>query len=62
MSRKGEPQIQKNVRTEDFTQVSFKPDLKKFSMECLDKDIVALLTKRVYDIAGITPVKVKFNG
>lgn len=33
-------------------------------MVCLDEDIVSLLTKRVYDLAGITPtsVKVKLNG
>ena len=62
MSCKGEPQIEKKVRTENFTKVSFKPDLAKFKMQNLDEDIVALMTKRVYDIAGITPVKVQFNG
>ncbi|KAF3833510.1 hypothetical protein F7725_024714 [Dissostichus mawsoni] len=37
---------------DDFTCVTFQPDLSKFQMEKLDKDIVALLTRRAYDIAG----------
>ena len=30
----------------------------------LDEDIVSIMTKRVYDLAGVTPagVKVKLNG
>jgi DNA topoisomerase-2 len=33
-------------------------------MQSLDDDIVGLMTKRVYDMAGTTPatVKVKLNG
>lgn len=33
-------------------------------MSTLDEDIVSLMTKRVYDLAGVTPsqVKVKLNG
>ena len=33
-------------------------------MTHLDEDIVSLMTKRVYDLAGVTPscVKVKLNG
>ena len=48
----------------DFTQITFKPDLKKFSMSGLDDDIVALFTKRIYDMAGITNagVRVYLNG
>ena len=49
---------------EDFTCVTFEPDLKKFKMTNLDDDTVGLLSKRVYDLAGITPkgVKVYLNG
>ena len=63
MGRKDEPLI-KDGRFFDFTKVSFKPDLAKFNMQCLDDDIVALMTKRVYDLAGVTDsrVKVKLNG
>eukprot|EP00041_Stephanoeca_diplocostata_P032247 m.1029066 g.1029066 ORF g.1029066 m.1029066 type:complete len:1509 (-) comp24112_c0_seq1:111-4637(-) len=47
----------------DWTKITFKPDLEKFKMTELDDDIVALMTRRVYDIAGIcTGVKVSLNG
>eukprot|EP00667_Euglena_gracilis_P000253 EG_transcript_253 len=48
----------------DFTQVTFKPDLSKFGMTHLEDDIVALMKKRVWDIAGCTDkaVKVHLNG
>lgn len=48
----------------DYTQVTFEPDLKKFGMKKLDDDIVSLLKKRVYDLAGCTPssVKIYLNG
>ncbi|KAK3525400.1 hypothetical protein QTP86_031526, partial [Hemibagrus guttatus] len=48
---------------DDFTSVTFQPDLAKFKMDKLDKDIVALLTRRAYDIAGSCKgVKVILNG
>ena len=44
------------------TRISFKPDLTRFKMTHLDKDIVALLTKRVYDVAGCnSSLKVYLN-
>ena len=47
----------------DYTMVSFKPDLAKFKMTHLDKDTVALMTRRAYDIAGCTRgVSVTLNG
>jgi DNA topoisomerase-2 len=47
----------------DYTCVTFKPDLTKFGMEQLDRDIVALMTRRAYDVAGATNgVKVYLNG
>eukprot|EP00811_Abedinium_folium_P032892 NODE_58_length_3974_cov_5.738757.p1 GENE.NODE_58_length_3974_cov_5.738757~~NODE_58_length_3974_cov_5.738757.p1 ORF type:complete len:1228 (-),score=322.94 NODE_58_length_3974_cov_5.738757:289-3429(-) len=39
----------------DYTKVVFHPDLKKFGMESLDADIVKIMQKRVYDIAGSSP-------
>ena len=51
MTVKGEPIISSTDK-EDFTRITFKPDLAKFGMDELDADIVALLTRRVYDIAG----------
>ncbi|KAK2090239.1 DNA topoisomerase 2-beta, partial [Saguinus oedipus] len=53
----------KHFDGEDYTCITFQPDLSKFKMEKLDKDIVALMTKRAYDLAGSCKgVKVMFNG
>ena len=47
----------------DYTKVTFVPDLAKFGMIQLDEDIVALMTRRVYDLAGcVTGVRVYLNG
>ena len=47
----------------DFTKVTFKPDLAKFKMTHLDKDTVAIMTRRAYDLAGCTKgVSVYLNG
>ncbi|XP_073319240.1 DNA topoisomerase 2-beta isoform X1 [Pagrus major] len=62
MSKTSDPKI-KFFDGDDFTCVTFQPDLDKFKMEKLDKDIVALLTRRAYDVAGSCKgVKVSFNG
>ncbi|XP_061597159.1 DNA topoisomerase 2-beta [Cololabis saira] len=62
MSKTSDPKI-KFFDGDDFTCVTFQPDLTKFKMEKLDKDIVALLTRRAYDIAGsCRGVKVSLNG
>lgn len=61
MSKDEEPKIT-NSSSEDFTRVTFKPDLAKFKMTELDDDIVALMCRRAYDIAGSTRgVKVFLN-
>uniref|UniRef100_A0A8C5PWA0 DNA topoisomerase 2 n=1 Tax=Leptobrachium leishanense TaxID=445787 RepID=A0A8C5PWA0_9ANUR len=53
----------KHFDGDDFTCITFQPDLSKFNMEKLDKDTVALLTRRAYDIAGSCKgVKVMLNG
>ena len=54
MSSKTEPEIKGNTHQFDMTKVTFYPDLKRFGMEKLDDDIVALLKKRAYDMAGLT--------
>lgn len=61
MSKAEEP-ILKEAKDEDFTCVTFVPDLAKFKMDRLDDDTVALLARRAYDIAASTPgVKVYLN-
>ena len=44
---------------EDFTRVTFEPDFRKFKMTELDNDIISLLKKRVYDVAGTSPSRIK---
>lgn len=48
----------------DYTKIIFTPDLVKFGMTNLNEDTVALFTKRVYDMAGVTDssVRVFLNG
>ncbi|KAK1173443.1 DNA topoisomerase 2-beta-like isoform X2 [Acipenser oxyrinchus oxyrinchus] len=62
MTKTSEPKI-KYFDGDDYTCITFQPDLPKFKMEKLDKDTVAILTRRAYDIAGSCKgVKVMFNG
>mmetsp|Transcript_34834 Transcript_34834/g.78540 ORF Transcript_34834/g.78540 Transcript_34834/m.78540 type:complete len:1274 (-) Transcript_34834:278-4099(-) len=56
MSKKNKPEVT-NSKEQSYTKVTFKPDLAKFGMTRLDDDIVGLMTKRVYDIAGSTDEK-----
>uniref|UniRef100_A0A915KFZ5 DNA topoisomerase 2 n=1 Tax=Romanomermis culicivorax TaxID=13658 RepID=A0A915KFZ5_ROMCU len=62
MSKTERPDINKAFE-EDFTCVTFEPDLKKFKMDQLDDDIVSLMNRRAFDVAGTTRgVKVYLNG
>ena len=58
-----EPKIE-DCGENDYTCITFEPDLSKFGMTKLDDDIVALFEKRVLDIAGLTSdtVSVYLNG
>ncbi|KAN0060781.1 DNA topoisomerase 2 [Thecaphora frezii] len=63
MHTKGKPKILKNTKKEEFTCITFKPDLKRFGMESMDGDIEGLMMKRVYDMAGtVKDIKVILNG
>uniref|UniRef100_A0A7N6AYP4 DNA topoisomerase 2 n=1 Tax=Anabas testudineus TaxID=64144 RepID=A0A7N6AYP4_ANATE len=62
MGRAGDVSL-KPFDGEEYTCITFRPDLPKFKMTILDKDTVALMTRRAYDIAGSTKgVRVFFNG
>ncbi|XP_017754472.1 PREDICTED: DNA topoisomerase 2 [Eufriesea mexicana] len=62
MGSASEPRI-KDFSGEDFTKVIFSPDLSKFKMQSLDDDIVALMSRRAYDVAASSRgVKVYLNG
>lgn len=61
MSKSADPVIKPN-KDDDFTSVTFYPDLSKFGMTELEDDLIALLARRVYDIAASTRgVKVYLN-
>ncbi|KAM9838066.1 DNA topoisomerase 2-alpha [Aulostomus maculatus] len=62
MGRAGDASI-KSFDREEYTCITFRPDLAKFKMSILDKDTVALMSRRAYDIAGSSKgVSVFFNG
>ena len=63
MLKHDEPKIE-DYDKDDYTCITFEPDLERFGMDKLDDDIIALFQKRVYDMAGITPksVSVYLNG
>ncbi|XP_041672335.1 DNA topoisomerase 2-alpha [Cheilinus undulatus] len=62
MGRAGDAKIT-SFDGEEFTCITFRPDLPKFKMSILDKDTVALMTRRAYDIGGAAKgVRVYLNG
>ncbi|XP_055544705.1 DNA topoisomerase 2 [Wyeomyia smithii] len=63
MSKATEPKIKDDYTGDDYTKITFSPDLKKFKMEKLDDDIVGLLSRRAFDVAASTRgVSVFLNG
>ena len=62
MSKCGKAKITKNSKGEEYTRITFRPDLARFNMESIDEDTVSLLKRRVYDMAGtVKDVKVFLN-
>nr|CDI54273.1 probable DNA topoisomerase II [Melanopsichium pennsylvanicum 4] len=63
MHDKGKPKITKHSKADEYTCITFKPDLKLFGMESIDDHMEALMLKRVYDMAGtVKGIKVTLNG
>eukprot|EP01135_Chromosphaera_perkinsii_P010658 Nk52_evm58s2192 gene=Nk52_evmTU58s2192 len=61
MSVIGKPKITKSK--DDYTCITFTPDLEKFGMTQLDSGFIGLLRRRAYDVAGcLRGVKVFLNG
>eukprot|EP00967_Tisochrysis_lutea_P091945 scaffold132354_cov32-Tisochrysis_lutea.AAC.4 len=62
MTEVGKPVIAPSKQ--DWTRITWEPDLAKFGMSSMDDDIVALMERRAYDMAGCThaSVKVYLNG
>ena len=62
MSKIGKAKITKNSKGEEYTRITFRPDLKRFGMDRIGDDTVSLLKRRVYDMAGVVKdVKVFLN-
>ncbi|KAI8920016.1 DNA topoisomerase [Powellomyces hirtus] len=62
MTKKSAPRVTANPKGENYTKISFKPDLEKFGMSSIDSDFEALAKKRIYDLAGcVRGVKVFLN-
>ena len=61
MGTKSEPVISKCKESENWTKVSFKPDLAKFNMTHLEDNLVALMKKRVFDLGGCLGKSVKVD-
>ena len=59
MSKKSEPKITSCKATDNWTSITFSPDLDKFGMETLEEHVVMLMRKRVYDMAGVLGKTVK---
>lgn len=56
-------QITENKKGEEYTKITFTPELTRFHMREIDDDTNALLMKRVYDVAGtVKDLKVFLNG
>ncbi|KAM3966414.1 DNA topoisomerase 2 [Aphomia sociella] len=63
MTKASEPKVKEAGKDDDFTKVTFSPDLAKFKMDKLEDDIVALMKRRAYDVAASSQgVKVYLNG
>ena len=50
-------------KTKPYTKITFKPDYQRLGIQGLTYDLIALLKKRVYDVAAVTDksLKVKYN-
>ena len=58
----GKPSVTK-CKTKPYTKITFKPDYARLGITGLSQDVIALLKKRVYDVAAVTDksLKVKYN-
>ena len=62
MTQTDKPKITSYSKKEEYTMITFTPDLEKFGMTELTDDVIALLSKCVHDIAGtVKDVKVFLN-
>lgn len=62
MGKVTKPKITELKKDEEYTKITFKPDLAKFNMDHIDDDLLGVLMRRVYDLAGcLQGIKVNLN-
>lgn len=62
MSKVSKPKVTVMKKATEYTKITFRPDLKLFHMDKIDDDLVSVLQRRVYDVAGcLRDVKVVLN-
>ena len=62
MSQSDDAKISEFTGNNEYTEVTFQPDLERFKMNNgFDSDIIQLFKKRSYDMAGIFNGKVKIT-
>ncbi|KAK9479633.1 DNA topoisomerase [Lipomyces japonicus] len=63
MGKVEKPKITANSKGEEYTKISFKPDLTLFNMTEMDADLIGIMMRRVYDLAGsVSNVKLFLDG
>lgn len=62
LSKICKPKIGKTSK--EYTRITFRPDFKRFGIDCITQDTKDILVKRIFDICAITPkgVDVHYNG
>ena len=53
------PVIKPYTKKNSYIKVTFWPDLRRFDIPRISEDMVALMRRRVFDVAGCTPASVK---
>jgi DNA topoisomerase-2 len=61
MFEKSEPKVV-STNEKSYTKITFTPDYARFGLTELTPDIISLMKKRTFDTAGVSKVKVSFNG
>ncbi len=52
MAQMNKPEVE-DYEGKSYTKVSFSPDFKRFDITKIDNDMLNLMKRRVYDIAGL---------
>ena len=56
------PSIKEVNSKTNYTEITFRPDFKRFGVECFNEDMLSLMKRRVYDMKTcLGPVKMTFN-